>query len=56
MCAQCAAGGAVVATAAAAGGRVWLFHVAPAWLGANARKAVSAAVIIGGVVAAGLLA
>jgi hypothetical protein len=56
MCAQCAATGAVTATAAATGARVWLAARAPAWFGPRAKRWVSVAVIVGGVLAAGLLA
>jgi hypothetical protein len=56
MCAQCAATGAVTATAAATGARIWLVAVAPAWLTAGRKKALSAAIVVCGVAAAGLLA
>jgi hypothetical protein len=56
MCAQCAATGAVTATAAATGARVWLAAKAPAWFGGQVRTLLSLAVIVCGVVAAGLLA
>ena len=56
MCAQCAATGAVMATAGAAGVRVWVAARLTSVVGPAALKALSAVVIIGGVVAAGLLA
>ena len=56
MCAQCAATGAVVATAGATGARVWLVAKAPALLTARRKRAVSAIVIVAGVLAAGIAA
>jgi len=56
MCSQCVATGAVSATAAATGARVWLAAHAPAWLTPGRKKAVSAVLIVGGVIAAGALA
>lgn len=55
MCAQCASNGALVATVAATGGRVWLAAAAPAWLSPAWLRALSALVICCGVLAAGLL-
>ena len=56
MCAQCAATGAVVATAGATGLRVWLAAKAPAWFTAHVKTWVSGAIVVGGVVAAGVAA
>jgi len=56
MCAQCAASGAVAATAAATGARVWLAAHAPAWLTARRKRVLSGVLVVGGVLAAGLLA
>ena len=56
MCAQCAATGAVVATAGAAGVRVWVAARLSSVVSPTALKALSGVVIIGGVAAAGLLA
>ena len=56
MCAQCAATGAVTATAAATGARVWLAAHAPLWLTPGRKKALSGVAIAGGVLAAGLFA
>ena len=56
MCAQCAATGAVAATAAATGARVWLAAYAGAWLTPARKKGLSGVVIAGGVLAAGLFA
>jgi hypothetical protein len=56
MCAQCAATGAVVATTAATGARVWLAAKAPAWLTPGVKTWASGALIAGGVLAAGIVA
>ena len=56
MCAQCAATGAVTATAAATGARVWLAATAPAWFTPAVKRWISAALVIAGVLAAGILA
>ena len=56
MCAQCASTGAVTATAAATGARVWLAAHAPVWLTPARKTALSVAAVTGGVVAAGLFA
>ena len=56
MCAQCAATGAVTATAAATGARVWLAARAPAWFTARTKSWVSVVIVVGAVLAAGLLA
>jgi hypothetical protein len=56
MCAQCAATGAVTATAAATGARVWIAAKAPAWLTPRRKGALSAVVVACGVLAAGILA
>jgi len=56
MCAQCAASGAVAATAAATGARVWLAARSPVWLTAGRKRALSGAAIVAGVAAAGLFA
>ena len=56
MCAQCAATGAVTATAAATGARVWLAAKAPAWFTPTAKRWVSAVLVVTGVLAAGILA
>ena len=56
MCVQCASTGAITATAAATGARIWLAAYAPLWLTPGRRTALSAVVVTGGVVAAGLLA
>jgi hypothetical protein len=56
MCAQCAATGAVTATAAATGARVWLAAKAPAWLTEGRKRALGGIAIAAGVAAAGLLA
>jgi hypothetical protein len=56
MCAQCAATGVVATTAAATGARAWLGAHAPRWLTARRKRVLSAVVVTGGVLAAGLLA
>jgi hypothetical protein len=57
MCAQCAATGAITATAAATGARVWLAAKAPAWLMTpRVKRVFGGVVIVGGVIAAGLFA
>jgi hypothetical protein len=56
MCAQCAATGAVAATTAATGARVWLAAKAPLWLTPRRKRWSSAVAIVTGVLAAGLLA
>ena len=56
MCAQCATTGVVAATAAATGARVWLAARAPGWLTGRRKSALSATVVVAGVVAAGLVA
>jgi hypothetical protein len=56
MCAQCAATGAVTATAAATGARVWLAAKAPGWLTEGRKRALGGIAIAAGVAAAGLLA
>jgi hypothetical protein len=56
MCAQCATTGAVVATTAATGARVYLAARAPVWFTANAKRFVSGIVVLGGVLAAGIAA
>lgn len=56
MCAQCAATGAVTATAAATGARVWLAAKAPAWLTARRKGVLSGVIVAGGVLAAGIFA
>jgi hypothetical protein len=56
MCAQCAATGAVVATTAATGARVWLAAKAPAWFTGTPKAAVSGVIIGGGVLATALVA
>jgi hypothetical protein len=56
MCAQCATTGAVTATVAATGARVWLAANAPAWFDGMTKRLVSGAIVVGGVVAAGLVA
>ena len=56
MCAQCAATGAIVATTAATGARVWFAAKAPVWFTGRAKRVVSGLIIAGGVVTAGLVA
>jgi hypothetical protein len=56
MCAQCATTGAVVATTAATGARVYLAAKAPVWFTAGTRRWVSGAIVVGGVITAGVLA
>lgn len=56
MCSQCVATGAVAATTAATGARVWLAAHAPAWFTPRVKKVVSGVLIVAGVVAAGALA
>ena len=56
MCAQCATTGAIVATTAATGARVYLAAKAPAWFTVGAKRWVSGAIVVGGVIAAGLVA
>ena len=56
MCAQCATTGAVVATTAATGARVYLAAKAPAWFTAGAKRWASGAIVVGGVIVAGIVA
>jgi hypothetical protein len=56
MCTQCAATGAVTATAAATGARVWLAARAPGWFTGRRKSALSATIVVAGVLAAGLAA
>ena len=56
MCAQCAATGAIVATTAATGVRVWLAARAPEWFTGRPKAIVSGVIVTGGVVAAALVA
>ena len=56
MCAQCTATGAVAATAAATGARVWIGAVAPRWFHGAVKRWISGAVVVGGVVSAALIA
>ena len=56
MCAQCAATGAVTATAAATGARVWLAAKAPLWFTGAIKLWLSIVIVVGGIVAAGILA
>ena len=56
MCAQCATTGAIAATAAATGARVWLAAHAPAWFTTRVKGWTSGVIVVGGVVAAGVLA
>jgi hypothetical protein len=55
VCSQCVATGAVSATAAATGARVWLAAYAPRWFTPRVKRVVSAVLIVGGVIAAGAL-
>ena len=56
MCAQCATTGAVVATTAATGARVYLAAMAPRWFTAHAKRWLSGAIVAGGVITAGTVA
>lgn len=56
MCAQCAATGAVAATAAATGVRAWLAAKALAWFTGTSKSTVSGVIIGGGILAAALVA
>ncbi|MDQ2623387.1 MAG: hypothetical protein M3Y45_10170, partial [Actinomycetota bacterium] len=54
MCMQCVAGASVAAAATATGLRAWLKVHQPAWMTAVRMKLVTATLVIGGVLAAGL--
>ena len=55
MCAQCVATGAVAATTAATGARVWLAARSPAWFTPAVKRRVSVLLVVAGVLAAGAL-
>ena len=54
MCAQCVIGAAAAATTAT-GARAWLAARAPGWLTPRRKKLITALLIAGGVLAAGLI-
>jgi hypothetical protein len=55
VCMQCMAG-AMAAGAGASGLRAWLVARAPRWLTARRRRATTGALLVAGVVAAGIVA
>ena len=54
MCAQCMAG-AVTAAAGATGARIWIAGLAASWLTPRRRTLLMRALLVAGVVAAGLI-
>jgi hypothetical protein len=54
MCAQCVLGAAAAATTAT-GVRAWLVARAPRWLTVRRKKTITAVLVAGGVLAAGLI-
>jgi hypothetical protein len=54
MCVQCIAG-AMTAGAAATGSRVWLVSRAGAWLTPRRKRALTGVLVVGGVLAAGVV-
>ncbi len=55
MCMQCVAGASVTAAATATGLRAWIGARRPSWISPGRMKLMTAALIIGGVLAASTL-